>query len=197
MAIGQKNGSQMERRKELVQTRSPTRKPLVSAFSALVTASLPERISQVAGGVVVDIYADNLTAMFSTHSAEKAATLIQPSLNAITGCSKNHYMKVNLDPRKTEASVVSLDPRETEGKAQPLYMNGNGICYYKNPVILCNISAPSGKTDSEPKTWHSFTKRSYSSSKVEVREQLSNQVHSGCTHKRSSNTKNPKFPFTS
>ena len=91
MAIGQKNGSQMERRKELVQsvqTRSPTRKPLVNAFSALVTASLPKRISQVAGGVVVDIYADNLTAMFSTRSVEKAATLIQLSLNAITGCSK-------------------------------------------------------------------------------------------------------------
>ena len=68
---------------------------------------------------------------------EKAATQLQPALDAIGKWAKDHYMEVNLDRGKTESMAVSVDPRETAGKAQPpLFMNGKSIGYNKNPVIL-------------------------------------------------------------
>ena len=94
-------------------------------------------ISQAAEGVIIDIYADDLTLLCSARSVDEAAAQLQPVLGAIGKWAKDHYMEVNLDRGKTEAMVVSLDPRETAGKAQPpLFMNGKSIGYNKNPVIL-------------------------------------------------------------
>ena len=115
----------------------PQGSPLSPLLFCLATASLPKVISQAPDGVIIDIYADDLTLLFSARSVEKAATQLQPALDAIGKWAKDHYMEVNLDRGKTEAMVVSLDPRETAGKAQPpLFMNGKGIGYNKNPVIL-------------------------------------------------------------
>ena len=75
----------------------PQGSPLSPLLFCLATASLPKVISQAAEGVIIDIYADDLTLLFSARSVDEAAAQLQPALDAIGKWAKDHYMEVNLD----------------------------------------------------------------------------------------------------